>query len=184
MANHMSTTAAIAAKQPAAQAPLSHTQTHNYHAVDAATAALPANVPGPVGSGGMVLVDPSTFAHMVAATMAEDMRRGLEALTTSTLRLKDGSIYTGAHKDNQPHGKGRIDWPDGSYFDGNFVDGLKEGPGYQFFSPGGGWHTKGTWVKGQLHGKAQQKNDIRHTRWQDVFYVNGKEQQQGCCTIL
>ena len=40
---------------------------------------------------------------------------------------KEGSTYDGDFKDNKKYGFGIEKWPDGAIYEGNFVDGVKEG---------------------------------------------------------
>lgn len=45
------------------------------------------------------------------------------------LVFPDGSYYVGDWFKNLPHGKGRHKFPDGSFYEGKFIEGRKEGQG-------------------------------------------------------
>merc|ERR1719389_363943 len=59
-------------------------------------------------------------------------------------RWKEG-VYTGERNDGKlRHGKGRIDWPNGDFYEGDFNDGLRSGKGV--YSCKGGKHIyEGEW---------------------------------------
>jgi hypothetical protein len=41
----------------------------------------------------------------------------------------NGDTYEGFFKDDLPHGKGAYRWANGSIFEGNFIDGMRQGYG-------------------------------------------------------
>ena len=50
--------------------------------------------------------------------------------------LKDGSKYTGEARGKKPHGKGRMAYPNGDFYEGTFVKGKRNGKGVYVFKDG------------------------------------------------
>ena len=48
------------------------------------------------------------------------------------------------------NGKGKMQWPDGKYYEGDYVNDNKEGLG-EFHWPDGKWY-RGEWLNGKQHG--------------------------------
>ena len=67
--------------------------------------------------------------------------------------LMQEGVYTGERNDGKlRHGKGRIDWPNGDFYEGDFNDGLRSGKGV--YSCKGGKHIyEGEWKLGKRHGQ-------------------------------
>ena len=53
-----------------------------------------------------------------------------------TLKLEDGSTYSGEVRNNKPHGYGTLTNSYGSNFTGSFVDGVKSGDFVVVFNTG------------------------------------------------
>lgn len=65
--------------------------------------------------------------------------------------LKDGTLYEGGWKDNMPHGKGYIRFPDSTEYKGGFEKGKKHGRG-QETAPDKTKYS-GTWLMGKKQGE-------------------------------
>ena len=80
--------------------------------------------------------------------------------------------YSGERNDGKlRHGKGRLDWPNGDFYEGEFKDGLRSGHGV--YSCKGGKHTyEGGWRLGKRHGEGEEN------------WPNGQKVQRepGCAT--
>lgn len=92
----------------------------------------------------------------------------------------NGSKFTGAFVDSKKHGKGRFDWADGSYYEGDFEDGVFHGEGEYYF-PDQQKTYYGQFVKGIVSGKGKEV-------WADGReyvgdFANGKKEGQGTMTI-
>ncbi|KAF8565987.1 hypothetical protein P879_01891 [Paragonimus westermani] len=66
---------------------------------------------------------------------------------------EDGVCYTGDFSNNEISGTGRIEWPDGSYYEGEVVRGMRHGQG-TYFHPSGLRYV-GQWNNGKKHGKGR-----------------------------
>ena len=65
--------------------------------------------------------------------------------------MKDGSIYFGQFKNGKKNGKGKINWSDNSYYEGEFVNNYYEGYGvYILMSKRKGYI--GEWKEGKMNG--------------------------------
>ena len=105
----------------------------------------------------------------------------------------DGSKYTGEWKDSKPHGRGKMEFPDGNIYEGNFGNGLKEGHGvFRWADDGtiydGSWKNDkkdGTgvyrWADGDIY-DGSWKNDKREGRGVDTYAVDGEllDELGGC----
>jgi len=49
------------------------------------------------------------------------------------------------------HGKGKITYNEGSYFEGNFINGKKHGYG-ELIQEDSGYYYKGNWENDKMHG--------------------------------
>ena len=80
----------------------------------------------------------------------------------------------------RPHGFGRMVWPDGSSYEGSWLEGLMEGEGEITWSDGSGYH--GEWLKGQRYGRGVYTNgngDVHVGGW-----VDNVAEGQGTLTML
>lgn len=68
------------------------------------------------------------------------------------MEFKNGKIYTGEWINNKIEGKGRLTWPDRSYFEGEFHNDRKHGKGTLVFPDNSSY--EGVWNFGKLHGLA------------------------------
>lgn len=66
------------------------------------------------------------------------------------LRKRNGYRYTGELRENKFHGHGEEYWPDGTFYKGVFVDGLKTGRGQILFTNGDTY--EGEFFEGKMHG--------------------------------
>ena len=64
--------------------------------------------------------------------------------------------YTGQFVYNQLNGKGKYTWPDGSWYDGDVVQGLRHGEG-TYYTPTGESTYIGQWKNGVRCGKGVLK---------------------------
>ena len=71
-------------------------------------------------------------------------------------KYPDGSFYEGAFVDGQHSGEGKIFFPDGSFYEGNWLEGNFNGYGTLVYS--NGITLEGNFSKGLLDGKGTQKN--------------------------
>jgi hypothetical protein len=60
------------------------------------------------------------------------------------MQYQDGSYYVGNFLFNQPEGLGKMQWADGAFFVGHWRRGLREGPGLVF---NGKERVRGVWAK-------------------------------------
>lgn len=105
--------------------------------------------------------------------------------------IEGGLQYEGQVKKNSNtrHGYGRLTWPDGSYFEGYWIDGMAEGRG--IFKTSEGEVLEGEWKKdvatglgvfkhkeGQSLYKGGLRDDAQNGRgielWSDGSYYNGE----------
>lgn len=73
-------------------------------------------------------------------------------VSTGTIRFKDGRIFRGKHI----HGNiisGVMSYPDGSVYEGGWVDGKRHGQGICTFADGS--HYEGDFAEGEFHGHGQ-----------------------------
>lgn len=74
---------------------------------------------------------------------------GLKEGTGTHSRL-NGETYIGEFKNDEFHGKGKLIFPDGSFYEGDWANGVKEGEGLIHLA--NGKIIKGTFVNDNLHG--------------------------------
>jgi hypothetical protein len=74
--------------------------------------------------------------------------------------LADGTRYSGPFVGGEPHGRGAIDWPDGSRYVGSVVRGVRHGKGAMRHAASG-TEYEGDWVGGQREG------------WGEARYADG-----------
>mmetsp|Transcript_3397 Transcript_3397/g.11708 ORF Transcript_3397/g.11708 Transcript_3397/m.11708 type:complete len:969 (-) Transcript_3397:285-3191(-) len=94
----------------------------------------------------------------------------------AAVKLPDGSTYEGEWMEYKQHGYGKMTFPDGSQYSGFFSEGKRSGVG-GFRSEAGGRSYKGEWLNGKAHGHGE-----RHDRMKGVIYsgqwLHGK--RHGC----
>jgi TolB-like protein len=73
------------------------------------------------------------------------------ALLFANLHLKNGTEYHGTILRGKPHVKGRMEWPDGNIYTGDFVKGERTGKGEMSFKKTGSRYTGG-FERGAFHG--------------------------------
>ena len=66
-------------------------------------------------------------------------------------RLVDGARYQGPLRDGLMHGQGRLDWPDGSFYEGDFLAGELSGAGHLVSASGERY--QGAIQHGMMHGR-------------------------------
>ena len=76
-----------------------------------------------------------------------------EPLTPPDARLPDGAHYRGDLVDGLLQGQGRLDYPNGSWLSGRFVNGQLNGPG-EWRDPKGG-HYQGEFAEGEFSGQGR-----------------------------
>ena len=80
----------------------------------------------------------------------------------------------------RPHGKGRMVWPDGSCYEGEWSNGLMSGEGEMVWSDGSSY--RGGWRGGERSGRGifeNQRGDVHEGEW-----LSGKEHGPGVLTLL
>lgn len=75
----------------------------------------------------------------------DGLYNGIGYLSTPKFR------YEGSWKDSKMHGKAKINFTDGTYFEGEYVEGLREGLGTMIYSSGERY--KGEFRDDIYHGK-------------------------------
>ena len=93
-----------------------------------------------------------------------------------TLYYFNGDRYEGYWKNNRFHGSGKFFWgPNckwaGDRFEGEYVDGLRDGFGIYYYSNGN--RFEGNYIKGKRDGKGTFFYSYGSSR--ECYYVNGKE---------
>ena len=80
-------------------------------------------------------------------------------------------IYTGEFQDMEPHGQGRVDWSDGSYYVGSFKDGEFDGEGEWYDAADGESYTGG-FKCGMKHGRGEHYYRGQHRQgvWDDGVF--------------
>lgn len=68
-----------------------------------------------------------------------------------TLTLASGARYLGPARDGKPHGRGQVEYVDGSRYDGDMVDGLRQGQGTWTSKTGHRW--TGTYANDRMFGR-------------------------------
>lgn len=101
----------------------------------------------------------------VKSYLDKDVNLTLEKLATARASVQNASIvvlgqvatYTGqVVAGGTPDGKGKAQWPDGSYYDGEFQQGLPHGTG-TLYAAQSGFTYSGGFVEGQPEGKGTMK---------------------------
>jgi len=76
---------------------------------------------------------------------------------------KEGIIYNGLWKNDKRHGKGKINYTNGDYYEGDFMNGLKEGKGIYYYLD---CYYNGGWKEDKRHGEGK-------IYCKDGIYYNG-----------
>ena len=99
-------------------------------------------------SGAGTPSETSATPHAPVIERAEE--KSTQQIDTGRLNYDDGSTYEGEIKDGVPHGKGSLVWADGDTYTGEFEAGVRYGHGIYVFADG----TKytGGFVDGQYEG--------------------------------
>lgn len=67
------------------------------------------------------------------------------------IKFPDDSVYVGQYDDHfRPNGRGKMKYIDGSIYDGQWVNGVRQGTGFLLKSNGNYYH--GEWFADQMHG--------------------------------
>eukprot|EP01032_Pedospumella_encystans_P018643 gene18643-biopygen15186 len=80
----------------------------------------------------------------------EEFKGGKLWSGTSTVKLKDGTMYEGEVANGEWHGQGKVTYPDGAYYEGAFKKGQRHGWG-KITYPDGRSH-EGEFKEGKKHG--------------------------------
>ena len=72
-----------------------------------------------------------------------------------SLKLKDGTEYTGEAKRKRPHGTGKALYANGDTYEGEFVNGKREGKGVYRFKDG-------EWYEGEFKADRQHGKGVFH----------------------
>lgn len=91
--------------------------------------------------------------------LQQDLNLTLEQLATERTTVTDQTVsmmgaqvsYTGQMVGGKPDGDGKAVWPDGNYYDGQFVEGLPWGQGVYYQADSGSTYT-GSFVSGKIQG--------------------------------
>ena len=92
-----------------------------------------------------------------------------------TLSFADGSVYSGPlNEEGLAHGSGRLDWPNGKYYEGDFYAGMQQGTGV-LVEPDGTVYT-GEFQNGEPNGRGTMvfengttyEGDIKHYMFDGV----------------
>jgi len=80
-------------------------------------------------------------------------------------------VYTGEFQDMEPHGQGRMDWSDGSYYVGSFKEGEFDGEGEWYDAADGESYTGG-FKYGVKHGRGEHyyRGQYRMGVWDDGVF--------------
>jgi hypothetical protein len=94
------------------------------------------------------------------------------------MNYPDGSIYEGSWIDGKRHGEGRCSFLDGGVYIGDFREGSFHGQGKMTWSDGGSY--AGAWCYGEMHGHGVELRPgdrvIRHDGvWQQGVPVRGPQ---------
>ncbi|MEH0155452.1 hypothetical protein V6R21_14995 [Limibacter armeniacum] len=81
---------------------------------------------------------------------------------SGTYYWADGTIYQGRWNNDKMQGRGKITYPDGSSYEGNFLDGIRSGFG--IFTWANGDEYQGGFKDGKMHGRGilTQKDGTQH----------------------
>ena len=86
----------------------------------------------------------------------------------------DNGIYEGYFRNGLRHGKGKMVFENGDWYEGNYVDGRAEGFG-EFFANGKKEKYIGQWINDVLHGKVSVFNTINGKKLYDAIWDMGIE---------
>eukprot|EP00898_Chlorokybus_atmophyticus_P009134 jgi/Chlat1/9221/Chrsp98S08478 len=75
---------------------------------------------------------------------------GVEKKNVQTKKFDNGDVYVGEWKEGKPHGKGKYDWADRSWYDGDWIEGQQYGRGSYAWASGAKY--EGDWVDGYMQG--------------------------------
>ena len=78
--------------------------------------------------------------------------RGATTTTTVTIDLPNGGRYRGPLRHGKLHGQGRIDWGQGRWYQGQFVNGFMQGRGH-IVDPG--YDYRGEFARSAMHGQGK-----------------------------
>ena len=89
------------------------------------------------------------------------------------MEYPNGNSYEGNWKGGQFHGSGRFSWHDGSSYNGDYVEGTKHGQG-RFVYPSKKYY-EGSWENGSMHGQGkmcdQNDNVVNEGNWNQGNYA-------------
>ncbi|MDF2939389.1 MAG: repeat-containing protein 1 [Gammaproteobacteria bacterium] len=134
------------------------------------------------GSAAPAQASVTISAELLALLVANMTGQAKDA--ASTLKLADGSTYTGDIKDGKPHGNGILIYSATNAFkrkryEGEFIDGIPHGQGYILYSNGD--EFRGEIENNKLSGKGVCKN-VDGKRYEGMF-ENGKYHGEGVMTF-